>query len=124
MDSSPNRVLVVWQNPLFRETVQAILAAAKIPAETRQWDAEKRLETGTEALPSVAVVEGDREAGCAFLHAWPSDRPVCVVAFTLDERGAYLLDYRPCPELTRDVLVRLIGEPSSWASSRSSDAPS
>ncbi len=111
------QVLIVWQNPLFRETLQAVLTAAHIPTSTHPQGNALDWPAGTER-PTAIVLEGNRETGCALLAQWPAEEPIRLVTFNMDDDQACLLDYRPQQKLTKEALLQLL-RPTNRPSARS-----
>jgi|GEM_PF-3369354 len=106
---STPQVFIVWQNPLFKEMVQAILADAGIGVTGVLSTVEAAsLARPPAAQPVYVVTEGDRQDGYTLLQRWADHNAVRVLAFSMDDDRAYCLHYRQICPVTKHDIVRLL----------------
>lgn len=99
-------VLIVWENPLFRETLRAVL----VDAGFRYAVAPMMAAMPQRPSPSVktVIIEGDREQGQHFLQTYAAGGEVDILALRMDDDRAHLFGYRMWRNVSREDVLRFL----------------
>ncbi len=99
-------VLIVWRNPIFRETVQAVLSHAGV--KTLAVTASEAVDPRLLSSVKFVITEGDRHTGYAFLYERMAEGDADILAFNMDDDRAHLFRYRLRRDVTQDDVVRFL----------------
>jgi hypothetical protein len=105
-------VLIVWQNPLFREMVFAILRHSGISAIDAVSMGDV-LAGKSLAPPSHIVVEGGQDEGHALLQRWDTNSTIQILAFTMGDNEAHWFQYKQWKGVTKDDIVEMLLGPGT-----------
>ncbi|RME43338.1 MAG: hypothetical protein D6791_15680 [Chloroflexi bacterium] len=97
-------VLIVWKNPLFLETVQAVLAQGGVPAVAAR--ADELGNTPASGAGNYIIAEGDRDTGRRLLMKWLDREEVHILAFSMADEQAHLFCYQRWSEVSRESIFR------------------
>ncbi|RMG98332.1 MAG: hypothetical protein D6706_07315 [Chloroflexi bacterium] len=97
-----NPILVVWQNALFRSSVEAILSEAGLSFTSAPLQKLSDLSKSHRQYKTV-ILEGSHREASAFLGVF--EPPIQILAFTLNDDHLYLFQSKVCKGLDKKLLI-------------------